>query len=128
MAKQRRRFGWIHERKLASGTWYYVQWTEPSATGGPGRRVTRSAGRNLKDAKKALDDMEKQISAAIRQEEVERFQKKEFERKLEQNRELNSSEPAFAFRRDSRRFETKQLVAAGCELWLSQQIQAGSRS
>ena len=57
----RRRFGWIHKRKLASGTWYYVQWTEPSADGGPGRRVTRSAGRSLRKAKKLLAEMESKV-------------------------------------------------------------------
>lgn len=58
----------------------------------------------LEFLKGGIDDMEKQISAAIRQEEIERFQKKEFERKLEQNREREDQ-----LRRQAQRDAEKEM-------------------
>jgi hypothetical protein len=58
----------------------------------------------LEFLKGGIDDMEKQISAAIRQEEIERFQKKEFERKLEQNREREDQ-----LRRQAQRDADKEM-------------------
>lgn len=37
--------------------------------------------------KSSIDDLEKQVNAAIQQQQLEKFQKQEFERKLEANRE-----------------------------------------